>query len=92
MEVNEKIKLDEVSSLVFDLGSFNCRVGYSGEDSPKSVFQPYVGINKSGDNVSYFFSDIQLRYYKEGTKVHNVIGNNGSSKEHTYISRELRFV
>ncbi len=79
MEVNLKINIDEVSSLVFDMGSFNCRVGYSGEDSPKAVFQPYVGINKNGDNTSYYFSDIQLRYYKEGTKVYNVMGNNGAS-------------
>jgi actin-related protein len=79
VEVKGKLNIDEVSSLVFDLGSFNCRVGYSGEDSPKSVFQPYVGINKCSDNLSYYFSDNQLKYYKEGTKVYNVMGNNGSS-------------
>jgi actin-related protein len=36
---------DEVSSLVFDLGTFNHRIGYSGEDSPKCVYQPLVGEN-----------------------------------------------
>jgi actin-related protein len=84
VEVKLRLNIDEVSSLVFDLGSFNCRVGYSGEDSPKSVFQPYVGINKFGDNQSYYFSDVQLRYYKEGTKVYNVIGNNGASILYLY--------
>jgi hypothetical protein len=56
-------------------------VGYSGEDSPKVVIQPTVGINKTGDYSSYFFSDVGLRYYKEGTKVYNVVGNNGASKK-----------
>ncbi len=65
---------------MFDLGTFACRLGYSGEDSPKCVIQPYIGINKTADNVSYFFSENQLRYFKEGTKVHNVVGPNGASK------------
>ena len=32
--------LDEVSSLIYDIGSFYFRVGYSGEDLPKCVIQP----------------------------------------------------
>jgi actin-related protein len=66
--------------LVYDLGAFNCRVGYSGEDSPKCVIQPYIGINRQGENSSYFFSESQLRFFKEGTKVHSVVGPNGASK------------
>jgi actin-related protein len=71
---------DEVSSLVFDIGTYSCRVGYSGEDCPKAVLQPVIGINKQGDNVNYYFSDIELRYFKEGTKVHNIMSQTGSSK------------
>ena len=44
---------DEVSSLVFDLGTFNHRIGYSGEDSPKCVYQPVIGIN----NDQYFYNE-----------------------------------
>jgi hypothetical protein len=55
-------------------------VGYSGEDSPKVVIQPTIGINKSDDYSSYYFSEVALRYFKEGTKVHNVVGSNGASK------------
>ena len=71
---------DEVSSLVFDIGTYSCRVGFSGEDAPKSVLQPVIGINKQAENVSYYLSDIQLRYFKEVTKVHNILSPNGSSK------------
>jgi actin-related protein len=38
-EVYSKLKIDEVSSLVYDIGAFNSRVGYSGEDCPKCVMQ-----------------------------------------------------
>lgn len=34
---------DEVSALVFDLGSSTSRIGYSGEDAPKAVFPSWVG-------------------------------------------------
>jgi actin-related protein len=70
---------DEVSSLVFDIGTYSCRLGYSGEDSPKAVLQPILGVNRQGDNVSYYLSDTNLRYFKEGTKVHNIMSPNGSS-------------
>jgi actin-related protein len=83
-----------VSSLVYDLGTFACRVGYSGEDSPKVVIQPSIGINKNGDYSSYYFSEVGLRYYKEGTKVHNVVNSNGASKNiiKIILSRKLGFI
>jgi actin-related protein len=55
-------------------------VGYSGEDSPKCVIQPYIGINKQNDNVSYYFTENQVRFFREGTKVQNVVSSNGASK------------
>lgn len=36
--------LDEVSALVFDIGSSTSKVGYAGEDTPKSVYPSWVGI------------------------------------------------
>ncbi|XP_024383760.1 actin-related protein 4 [Physcomitrium patens] len=38
---------DEVSAIVFDLGSHSCRSGYAGEDQPKSVFPSAVGSAES---------------------------------------------
>ncbi|KAG6512741.1 actin-related protein 4-like [Zingiber officinale] len=34
---------DEVSAIVLDLGSYTCKAGYAGEDSPKAVFPSVVG-------------------------------------------------
>jgi hypothetical protein len=55
-------------------------VGYSGEDSPKCVLQPFVGVNKQGENLNHYVSENSLRFFREGTKVHNVVGANGASK------------
>ena len=35
---------DDVSSVVLDIGSFNVRAGYSGEDCPRSILPSYVGV------------------------------------------------
>ncbi|MCQ2815913.1 MAG: actin family protein [archaeon] len=67
--------IDEVSSLVFDIGTFNARIGYSGEDSPTCVFQPIVGI--SGDR-KYFYSENDLRYFKEDMKIENFMNKDGT--------------
>ena len=75
--------LDEVSSLVFDLGSFNCRVGYSGEDSPKCVFQPVIGV--SGN--SYQMSEANLRFFKENCKVFNFMNKNGTIEDYTLYEK-----
>ena len=37
---------DEVSALVFDPGHFSFRVGYAGEDCPKSEIPSVVGISE----------------------------------------------
>ena len=79
--LNQKLLLDEVSSLVYDLGTYACRVGYSGEDTPKCVIQPYIGTNKQGEETNYYVSENQLRYFREGTKIHNIVSPNGTSKK-----------
>ena len=35
---------DDVSSVVFDIGHFNTRAGYSGEDCPRCVVPSQVGV------------------------------------------------
>ena len=37
---------DEVGALVFDPGHFSFRVGYAGEDCPKSEIPSFVGISE----------------------------------------------
>jgi len=78
VEVKLFFILDEVSSLVYDLGTFSCRVGFSGEDTPKCVLQPQIGINESEENPSYYISENRLRFFREGTRVQNVVGANGT--------------
>lgn len=68
---------DEVSSLVFDLGTFNHRIGYSGEDSPKCVYQPIIGVNSD----KYYFNEYGLRYNKPGTKVYSCMNLDGTIKD-----------
>ena len=65
---------DEVSSLVFDLGTFNYRIGYSGEDTPRSVFQPIIGISQ---NNKKFFSETSLLFYKNDVEINYIMNNNG---------------
>ena len=65
---------DEVSSLVFDLGTFNHRIGYSGEDSPKCVYQPVVGMNSD----KYYFNEYGLRYNSSGIKVYQFMNIDGT--------------
>ena len=76
---------DEVSSLVFDLGTFNHRIGYSGEDSPKCVYQPIIGIN----NDQYFYNEYGLRYNKPGTKILTYMNNDGSIKDYDLLEKVI---
>ncbi|KAH6571401.1 hypothetical protein BASA50_003766 [Batrachochytrium salamandrivorans] len=41
---------DEVSALVFDIGSRLTKVGYAGEDTPKGVFSSFVGSVYDGSS------------------------------------------
>lgn len=77
---------DEVGSLVFDIGSFNSRFGYSGEDTPRYVFESHIGVSQIQSNddvimdnkeVKYFFGENELRYYKPGIIVNNPINSQG---------------
>jgi actin-related protein len=35
---------DEVSAIVIDVGSYSCKEGYTGDDTPKAVFLSVSGI------------------------------------------------
>ena len=48
---------DEVGALVFDPGHFSMRVGYAGEDCPKSEIPSYVGTSPD-DNVKSESMDV----------------------------------
>ena len=76
---------DEVSSLVFDLGTFNHRIGYSGEDSPKCVFQPLIGINSE----KYYFNEYGLRYSKPGTKVYSFMNVDGTINNFDFFEKTI---
>jgi len=43
---------DDVSSVVFDIGSYNVRSGYSGEDCPRSILPSMVGICPSEEKAA----------------------------------------
>lgn len=70
---------------MFDLGTFNCRIGYSGEDSPKCVFQPVLGV--SGN--SKFFTESNLRFFKENTKVDTFMNKNGTIEDYNIYEQML---
>ena len=35
---------DDVSSVVFDIGQYQVRSGYSGEDQPRSLLPSFLGV------------------------------------------------
>lgn len=71
---------DEINSLVFDMGIFNGKFGYSGEDSPKYVFQSQVGFNNdqlTTNSKNTFIGENELRFFKPNTKVYPIFNNQG---------------
>ena len=42
---------DEVGALVFDPGHYSLRVGYAGEDTPKTEIPSVVGISEDADTI-----------------------------------------
>ena len=63
---------DEVGALVFDPGHFSLRVGYAGEDSPKSEIPSIVGTSEDAtlDNKKKFHIDTNsLHFAKKGMEV-----------------------
>ena len=78
------IYIDEVTSLVFDLGTFNCRIGYSGEDNPYCVFRPVIGI----DGETYFYND-KLQYHSPDMKLLTYMDKNGTIEDYNLFENML---
>jgi actin-related protein len=79
---------DEVSSLVFDLGTFNHRIGYSGEDSPKIAYQPLIGE----DNNKFYFNEYGLRYINPKTKVKTFMKQDGTIGDFDLFEKNINFL
>ena len=79
---------DEVSSLVFDLGTFNHRIGYSGEDSPKISYQPVIGE----DSDKYYFHEYGLRYKNPKTKVKTFMNKDGTIDNFDLFEKNLNYI
>ena len=79
---------DEVSSLVFDLGTFNHRIGYSGEDSPKIAYQPLIGE----DNEKLYFNEYGLRYINPKTKVKTFMKQDGAIGDFDLFEKNINFL
>lgn len=76
---------DEVSAIVLDIGSYQTRLGYAGEDSPKLVIpsvsliqlvgtiQPY---NSNSDDMEVdprFISGHAVRYRRDYMEINNIM-------------------
>ena len=79
---------DEVSSLVFDLGTFNHRTGYSGEDSPKKAYQPVLGE----DNNKFYFNEYDLHYINPKTKVKTFMKKDGTIGDFDLFEKNINFL
>ena len=44
--------IDEVGAIVFDVGSFSTKVGYAGEDAPKSEISSIVAIHDAASKLA----------------------------------------
>ena len=79
---------DEVSSLVLDLGTFNHRIGYSGEDSPKIAYQPVIGE----DQDKFYFSEYGLRYINPKMKVQTFMKPDGTISDFDLFEKNLNYI
>ena len=79
---------DEVSSLVFDLGTFNHRVGYSGEDSPKIAYQPLIGE----DSDKLYFNEYGLRFINPSTKIKSFMKQDGTIGDFDLFEKNINYL
>jgi actin len=47
-QINESIMVDDVAALVIDNGSYTMKVGFAGDDAPRSTFPTVVGRQRPG--------------------------------------------
>ena len=72
------LEIDDVSGVVLDIGSFNARGGYSGEDAPRMCTQSAVGISETEGKKDYFADDM-LQIRRDKMAVTQVTDKNGYS-------------
>ena len=65
---------DDVSSVVVDVGSFNYRAGYSGEDTPRCVFPSQVG---HVDN-DIIIGSTEMAYHRPEMKMGSIFAPDGA--------------
>jgi actin-related protein len=53
---------------VFDIGSSSSRVGFAGEDCPRSVFPTVVGYDPK-DEAKRFVGETQVYLWREGVEL-----------------------
>lgn len=87
------LNLDEITSLVIDIGSKYLRIGYSGNDRPSIVVPSWVGVSPAasktdGDSPSspiqpiLYFDDLSLYAPRAGMEIKPVISNNDGTENH----------
>lgn len=68
---------DDVSSLVFEFGSFTSKIGYSGEDCPRITFPSWAGVNNSWEQTSACnkqkckFGESEISFWQENIALKN---------------------
>ena len=69
---------DEVGALVFDPGHYSFRVGYAGEDCPKSEIPSFVGISEDksstdnevkSENMEVSYTNISSAFLVRAIKI-----------------------
>ena len=75
---------DDVSAAIIDLGHYETRAGYSGDDSPKSVIPSCIGAFKSDDSMDgqrHFISGYsELNFKRDNMKIEQLFQEDGISK------------
>ncbi|GJN09341.1 hypothetical protein PR202_ga27341 [Eleusine coracana subsp. coracana] len=80
---------DEVAAIVIDVGSYSCKAGYAGDDTPKAVFPSVVGsIEQTGD-ADESKAEKEPEDSKNGAKPMDV--DKAKTKRKLYVGQELDF-
>lgn len=75
--------MSEYDALVADVGSFQCRVGYAGEDASRCFIPSYAGRDATSSNAmeienqasnNYYYN---LNHYRENMAIEHVIDSDG---------------
>ncbi|KAF0924538.1 hypothetical protein E2562_010178 [Oryza meyeriana var. granulata] len=83
---------DEVSAIVIDVGSYSCKAGYAGDDTPKAVFSSVVGSIEQMGETDEAKADKEADTAsdsKNGAKPMDV--DKAKTKRKLYVGQELEF-